>query len=117
MTILPFLLFQLQYQPYLNAYLNLFINELGDYITDGIKNAQYKLYLIVVVEGQNKLQDIKQNIKSKINDIDQMLNDLNSDENVLNKADDINKIIEINQLDLVDVLSNILNQHGVFYFY
>ncbi len=55
------------------------------------------------------MQDIKQNIKSKINDIDQMLNDLNSDENVLNKADDINKIIEINQLDLVDVLSNILN--------
>lgn len=55
------------------------------------------------------MQDIKQNIKSKINDIDQMLNDLNSDENALNKADDINKIIEINQLDLVDVLSNILN--------
>jgi hypothetical protein len=55
------------------------------------------------------LQDIKQNIKSKINDIDQMLNDLNSDENALNKADDINKIIEINHLDLVDVLNNILN--------
>ena len=55
------------------------------------------------------MQDIKQNIKSKINDIDQMLNDLNSDENTLNKADDINKIIEINQLDLVDVLNNILN--------
>lgn len=55
------------------------------------------------------MQDIKQNIKSKINDIDQMLNDLNSDENKLNKSDDINKIIEINQLDLVDVLNNILN--------
>lgn len=38
-----------------------------------------------------------------------MLNDLNSDENALNKADDINKIIEINQLDLVDILNNILN--------
>ena len=55
------------------------------------------------------MQDIKQNIKSKINDIDQMLNDLNSDENALNKADDINKMIEINQLDVVDVLNNILN--------
>jgi hypothetical protein len=55
------------------------------------------------------LQDVKQNIKSKINDIDKMLNDLNVDENKLNKPDDINKIIDINQLDVVDVLNNILN--------
>ncbi len=55
------------------------------------------------------MQDVKQNIQSKINDIDQMLNDLNADENVLNKTDDINAIIDINKLDVVDVLHNILN--------
>lgn len=55
------------------------------------------------------MRDIKQNIKSKINDIDQMLNDLSSDEKALNNADDIDKIIEINQLDVVDMLNNILN--------
>lgn len=55
------------------------------------------------------MQDVKQNIKSKINDIDQMINDLNADENALNKADDINAIIDINKLDVVDVLHNILN--------
>ncbi len=64
---------------------------------------------VIEVEGKNKLQNVKQNIKSKINDIDKMLNDLDSNENKLNKADDINSIIDINQLDVVDVLNNILN--------
>lgn len=75
----------------------------------GINNAKSKLVVIRKIEGQNKLQDIKQNIKSKINDIDKMLNDLNADENALNNSDDINKVIDINQLDVVDVLNNILN--------
>ncbi len=64
---------------------------------------------VIEIEGMNKLQNVKQNIKSKINDIDKMLNDLDSNENKLNKADDINSIIDINQLDVVDVLNNILN--------
>ncbi len=64
---------------------------------------------VIEVEGMNKLQNVKQNIKSKINDIDKMLNDLDSDENKLNNTDDINSIIDINQLDVVDVLNNILN--------
>ncbi len=64
---------------------------------------------VIEIEGMNKLQNVKQNIKSKINDIDKMLNDLDSDENKLNNTDDINSIIDINQLDVVDVLNNILN--------
>ncbi|HSR01771.1 MAG TPA: hypothetical protein VLM20_03180 [Methylophilaceae bacterium] len=55
------------------------------------------------------MQDLKQNIKSKINDIEKMLNDLDLDENRLNKADDINSIIDNNQLHVVDVLNNILS--------
>jgi hypothetical protein len=92
----------------LKKYFYIFINKLKDALAGGIKNAKSTLIITPVVEGQ-KLEDLKQNIKSKINDIDQMLKDLNSDENALNKTDDINKIIEINQLDLVDVLNNILN--------
>ncbi|MFV1921375.1 MAG: hypothetical protein ACMZ63_02025 [Methylotenera sp.] len=92
----------------LKKYFYIFINKLKDILSGGIKNAKSILIITPVVEGK-KLQDVKQNIKSKINDIDQMLKDLNTDENALNKTDDINKIIEINQLDLVDVLNNILN--------
>lgn len=109
MTRLPLLLCHKKYPPYFKSIFYILINWLVEYLTAGIKNAEYQLIVNIVVERQNKLQDIKQNIKSKINDIDQMLNDLNSDKNTLNKADDINEIIEINQLDVVDLLNNILN--------
>ena len=56
----------------------------------------------------NKLHDVKQNIRNKIRDIDQMLNDLSADENEMNVTKE-ETLIDINELDVVDVLHKILN--------
>lgn len=54
---------------------------------------------------------MKKQIKSKINDINQMLSelDLNEDQNHSMETLAINPKIDINKLDVVDVLHNILN--------
>jgi len=55
------------------------------------------------------MQDLKKHIESKINDIDQMLNDLNLDEDKDENEKVTQPQIDINDLDVVDVLHNILN--------
>ena len=55
------------------------------------------------------MQDIKKNIESKINDIDQMLNELTIDEIRDANENTPNPEIDIEELDVVDVLHNILN--------
>jgi len=55
------------------------------------------------------MQDLKKHIESKINDIDQMLNDLNLDEGKDENEKVTQPQIDINDLDVVDVLHNILN--------
>lgn len=54
------------------------------------------------------MHDVKQNIRNKIRDIDQMLNDLSADENEMNVTKE-ETLIDINELDVVDVLHKILN--------
>jgi len=55
----------------------------------------------------NPLQDLKKHIRSKINDIDLMLTELNIQE--VNDGEKNKPEIDIETLDVVDVLHNILN--------
>jgi hypothetical protein len=55
------------------------------------------------------MQDIKKQIENKINDIEQMLNELNFNDYNDSDTQNAKPKIDINELDVVDVLNNILN--------
>lgn len=56
-----------------------------------------------------QLLDSKKQIEKKIEDIDQMLNDLDVNESQKTDSQNANSSIDINGLDVLDVLHNILN--------